>query len=176
MVLSGGRCRIGAHRHGDVIVAMGAALEARRGEAASGKERIHGGESRKGERKMFLYRTNVGERVFRERASKREERRREMKDKEEDFLLTRGFSPLCGGALRHPARTMHFSHTFFRIYLPIGCIRPVYQPRMQETKLRRCHRGRFRYFFFSLGETVNRIPGSMMQQILDLFFISELAA
>lgn len=141
----------------------------RRGEAASGKERIHQGRAEKGkERKMFLCLSLVSRRGCWGREKERDAA--ETKDEEDDFLLTRGFSPLCSGALRYPARTVHFSHTFFRIYLPIGCI--------HQSTNRECGRrgfdtatcGRFRYFFSLSGETdVDRIPGLMMQQIVSSF-------
>jgi len=126
MVLEGKRC-IGAHLHG-VSSSPWARRSTRRGEPASGEKRR--GEREREREKLFLYLSLV---VSRRGCWEREKDSWRNQDEEEDFLLTCGFLLLCGGALRHPARTMHFSHTFPDFYLPIGC---VYQSANRECRRR----------------------------------------
>lgn len=159
MVLGRKRC-IGAHLHGRVIVAMGAALERKRRTSGAGRK---GEESETGrEKNVSLPITSIEERVLRERERQRCWRK---EDKEEDFLLTRGFSPLCGGALRYTARTMHFSHTFsgFLSLPSIGCI---YQSTNRECRRRGLDAVTmwpFSLFFSLFDKTDNLIPSSMIQ-------------
>lgn len=131
-VLEGKRC-IGAHLHG-VSSSPWARRSTRRGEPASGEKRR--GEREREREKLFLYLSLV---VSRRGCWEREKDSWRNQDEEEDFLLTCGFLLLCGGALRHPARTMHFSHTFSGFLSPNRLRLPVCQPRMQETRLRCCH-------------------------------------
>lgn len=116
---------IGARRDGRVIVDMGAA---RRKKPADGKKRK--GAERRHWRKRE---TNVKGReektslpIVASRISRRgllgEWETLRNGDEEESFLPTCDFLPLCGGALRYPARNMPFLPHFFRIYLPIGCV------------------------------------------------------
>lgn len=116
---------IGARRDGRIVVDMGAA---RRKKLADGKKRK--GAVRRQRRKRE---TNVKGReektslpIVASRIPRRgllgEWETMRNEDEEESFLPTCGFSPLCSGALRYPARTLPFLPHFFRIYLPIGCV------------------------------------------------------
>lgn len=126
MVLGGKRC-IGAHLHGRVIVAMGAALDQKRTTSERIEKERRAGQ---GERKTvsLSITRSVEERVLRER-----ERCWRNEDQEEDFLLTCGFLPLCGGALQIRPEPCISPTLFPDFYLPIGC---VYQSANRECRRR----------------------------------------
>lgn len=117
---------IGARRDGRDIVDMGAARGEKPADEKKRKEKERKGQRRKKETNVKGREEKASLPIVAARNSRRrllgERETLQNGDEEESFLPTRGFLPLCGGALRYSARTMPFLPHFFWIYLPIGCV------------------------------------------------------